>query len=63
MHLEECQSLSRLIVDVVRRPALLMLLGYDLDGQPWQWALQGFKVIFAQHELDHLEGIITFHQL
>ena len=62
MHLDKCLSLLRLIADV-ERPALLMLLGYDLNGQPRQWALRGFEAICAQHELDHLDCIITFDRL
>ena len=61
-HPEGCLSLPGVTADVVR-PALITLLSYDLDGQPRQWALQGFEAICAQHELDHLDGILTFDRL
>ena len=40
----------------VRRAARLRLQALDRDGQPWEWKLEGFEAIVAQHEVDHLDG-------
>ena len=40
----------------VRRAARLRLRAMDQDGQPWEWKLEGFEAIVAQHEVDHLDG-------
>ena len=40
----------------VRRAARLRLQALDRDGQPWEWRLEGFEAVVAQHEVDHLDG-------
>jgi peptide deformylase len=34
-----------------------------LDGARHSRRLQGFEARCAQHELDHLDGLLTFHRL
>ena len=34
-----------------------------LDGAPREELLTGFRAICAQHEFDHLNGIVTFDRL
>ena len=54
---EGCLSVPDL-TGSVRRAARLRLRAMDQDGQPWEWRLEGFEAVVAQHEVDHLEGTL-----
>ena len=42
----------------VARPAGVRVQGFDHLGQPFDRQLEGFPAVVAQHECDHLDGII-----
>jgi peptide deformylase len=39
------------------------LQSYDLDGQKQLWQLDGFEATCAQHEFDHLQGLVTLDRV
>lgn len=59
---EGCLSLPGITADVTR-PVRIILLSYDLAGQQQRWHLNGFAATCAQHELDHLNGLVTFDRV
>ena len=60
--LEGCLSLPGVTADVIR-PAQITLRSVDLQGRTQDWDLTGFEATCAQHELDHLDGVITFDRV
>lgn len=50
-------------VTMVARPQAIVLAWHDLDGAGHQARLSGFAAICAQHEYDHLDGILTLDHL
>ena len=54
---EGCLSLQGVLVPVVR-PIAVNLVGKDVSGGEISLALEGFPARAAQHELDHLEGVL-----
>lgn len=56
---EGCLSIPNLPVDV-SRPTEITLQWQRLDGTLQQQVLSGFEAKCAQHELDHLNGIVLF---
>ena len=59
---EGCLSIPGPITRVARSQAILMAWT-ALDGMRVQQRLSGFAAICAQHEYDHLEGIVTLDHL
>lgn len=59
---EGCLSIPGLTVAVSRAQAI-RLAYTGLDGQRQETLLQGFAAICAQHECDHLDGIVTLDRL
>ncbi len=59
---EGCLSLPGVTAHV-RRAAELRLRWTDLAGESYAETLTGFAAICAQHEYDHLEGILTLDHL
>jgi peptide deformylase len=59
---EGCLSIPGVTVDVPRAD-WVELAFTGLDGQRRTERLTGFAAICAQHELDHLDGIVTFDRL
>ncbi|MDV7142037.1 peptide deformylase [Tropicimonas sp. TH_r6] len=47
----------------VERPAQIHMRWTAIDGSPQEEDLHGFAAICAQHELDHLDGIITLDRI
>ncbi|HID97146.1 MAG TPA: peptide deformylase [Thermodesulfobacteriaceae bacterium] len=47
----------------IRRPAGVMLEGYDRDGKPIRMEAEGLMARCIQHELDHLYGICFVDRL
>jgi peptide deformylase len=56
---EGCLSIPGLLVPVVR-PGWIVMRWTELDGARVEAELSGFAAICAQHEYDHLDGIVTF---
>jgi len=54
---EGCLSFPKLFMPV-RRATEIQLTGYDLNGEKQSLRLQGFPARVAQHECDHLNGIV-----
>ena len=42
----------------VRRSARVRLRAFDRDGTSHEWRLEGFEAVVAQHEVDHLDGLL-----
>ena len=55
---EGCLSFNTIAV-AVERPRAVQVEGYDLDGNARTLALEGFGASLLQHEIDHLDGILT----
>lgn len=55
---EGCLSLGDVRVPV-DRPTEVTLEGFDLDGNPLRYELEGMSARVVQHELDHLDGTLT----
>jgi peptide deformylase len=59
---EACLSIPGVSVDV-SRPTDITFGFTDLDGVRHETRLTGFAAICAQHELDHLNGVVIFDRL
>lgn len=59
---EGCLSIPGVLADVERHEAIT-LRWTDLDGRTQQEVLTGFEAICAQHEYDHLDGVVTLDRL
>jgi len=57
VHAEGCLSIPGLRGDV-RRPAAVHVTGYDHLGNQFERDLDGFPAVVAQHECDHLDGVL-----
>ncbi len=54
---EGCLSVPDLRGDV-SRPAAIKVEAYDHQGQLFERHLEGFPAVVAQHECDHLDGVL-----
>ena len=59
---EGCLSIPDLYGEV-ERPLAVTLEALDRDGRAYSVALSGFKARAAQHEIDHLDGILFLDHL
>ena len=59
---EGCLSIPGVLADV-RRPVRTVLRWTDLEGRACRADLEGFAARCAQHEIDHLDGIVTFDRI
>ena len=59
---EGCLSIPGVVVEV-ERSAETRMRWTDLSGARQDRVLTGFSAICAQHEYDHLDGIVTFDRL
>lgn len=59
---EGCLSIPEIFGDV-ERPESIVLEALDLDGTPYRVELHGFKARAAQHEIDHLDGVLFIDHL
>ncbi len=59
---EGCLSIPGVLADV-ERAASIRVVWTDLSGDRVEAVLDGFAAICAQHELDHLDGIVTLDRL
>jgi peptide deformylase len=54
---EGCLSIQGILIPV-ERPAAVTLAGQTADGEEYRRDLEGAGARVAQHELDHLEGVL-----
>jgi peptide deformylase len=59
---EGCLSIPEIYGDV-ERPLTVTLEALDRDGRPYRLSLSGFKARAAQHEIDHLDGVLFLDHL
>lgn len=59
---EGCLSLPGVTAEV-SRPVWVDMAWRDLSGQERRGKLEGFSALCAQHELDHLNGLMTLDRL
>lgn len=59
---EGCLSIPGVTAEV-SRPALVTLQWTDIDGQAREEVFSGFAAACVQHELDHLDGVVTLDRL
>lgn len=59
---EACLSIPGVAADVTR-PTTITLAYTDLDGTRHERQLTDFAATCAQHELDHLNGVVIFDRL
>jgi peptide deformylase len=59
---EGCLSIPGPVTQV-RRPQAIRLSWHDLDGQRLEARFAGIAAICVQHEIDHLDGILTLDHL
>jgi len=62
VHEEGCLSLPDLFEDV-ERPAQVRMSFLDIDGKPHEQQFDGLWATCAQHELDHLNGVLFIDHL
>ena len=58
---EGCLSFLAIVV-AVRRPAAVRVVGHDPGGDRRELECEGFEASLMQHEIDHLDGILTLHR-
>jgi len=58
MFLEGCLS-YRAVSVLVERPAAVRVVGEGLDGGERVLDVEGYEASLLQHEIDHLDGILT----
>lgn len=59
---EDCLSIPGVVAEVQRHSEII-LRWIMPDGSLQAQKLTGFRAICAQHEMDHLDGIVTLHHL
>jgi peptide deformylase len=59
---EGCLSVPALTADV-RRATRIALQGLDQEGESRTYEMEGFEARAAQHELDHLDGILILDRV
>jgi peptide deformylase len=58
---EGCLSFDSVLV-AVRRPFAVTVAGYDVFGHERELECTGFASSLVQHEIDHLDGVLTLHR-
>jgi peptide deformylase len=58
---EGCLSFNSVTV-AVERSVAVRVEGQDLDGRTRIMDVEGFGASLVQHEIDHLDGILTLHR-
>lgn len=62
MNLEGCLSIRGVSADI-SRPAQVQMVWTGLNGGRFVQSFTGFAAACVQHEIDHLDGIVTFDHL
>lgn len=60
---EGCLSVDEQIDGYVVRHARITVKAFDIDGNPIKLRLRGYPAIVAQHEIDHLNGIMFYDHI
>lgn len=60
---EGCLSVNREVPGYVPRSARVTIEYQDLDGNPHTIKLRNYEGIVAQHELDHLNGVMFYDHI
>ncbi|MBB6449449.1 peptide deformylase [Geomicrobium halophilum] len=60
---EGCLSVDRTIEGIVPRHARIRLRAQTLDGEDVNLRLRGLPAIVAQHEIDHLNGVMFYDRI
>ena len=60
---EGCLSVNREVEGIVPRCARVTIEAYDVDGNKFKIRLREDMSIAAQHEIDHLNGILFFDHI
>jgi peptide deformylase len=47
----------------VKRSSLVLVEGFDRDGKPLRFEVEGYLAIVLQHEIDHLNGILFIDRI
>jgi peptide deformylase len=58
---EGCLSFDNVLV-AVRRPFAVRVVGCDVNGDELEFECEDFEASLMQHEIDHLDGILTLHR-
>ena len=58
---EGCLSFDSVLVAVCR-PLAVRVTGFDVNGDARELHAEDFEASLLQHEIDHLDGIITLHR-
>jgi peptide deformylase len=61
LFVEGCLSFNSVLV-AVRRPFAVRVIGRDLGGEKRELECENFASSLIQHEIDHLDGILTLHR-
>jgi peptide deformylase len=59
---EGCLSLPQL-TGQVKRAKRVEVAALDLDGEPQRIIFEGFAAVLAQHEIDHLDGVLFLDRM
>jgi peptide deformylase len=59
---EGCLSVPDYTGNVIRAEKI-RLKAYDLTGKPLEFDMEGYEARIAQHELDHLDGVLFLDRL
>jgi len=59
---EGCLSIPG-VTAMVNRPTRVQMVWTGLNGGRYVQSFEGFAAVCAQHELDHLDGVVTFDHL
>ena len=62
VHTEGCLSIPGVSAEI-SRPARVQMVWTGLDGARYVQSFEGFGAVCVQHELDHLDGVVTFDHL
>ncbi|MEW6693033.1 MAG: peptide deformylase [Pseudomonadota bacterium] len=59
---EGCLSVPDYTGNVIRAEKI-RLKAFDLEGKPCEFEMEGYEARIAQHELDHLDGVLFLDRL
>ena len=59
---EGCLSIPG-VTATVNRPSQVQMVWTSLEGARYVQSFEGFAAVCAQHEMDHLDGVVTFDHL
>ncbi|MBG9980986.1 peptide deformylase [Facklamia lactis] len=60
---EGCLSVNREVAGYVPRPKIITIEYQDLEGEKHTLKLRNYQAIVAQHEIDHLHGIMFYDHI